>query len=442
MKKIFQLKLALVLVLISQACSLDPVADPNFPSVNEVEQNATKAQLDGLIIGQFSVARNGLATYTQVVGTLGKELFNFNTTESRWMADLNGTKPLDNSSFYNGATTSFGLPVRQANIILSALENTSSIAEEQKDAYRGVANTFKALAYLYMLNMQYNNGIRLDVEDPFNPSKPVSYSESLAGIAAFLDEGATQLTAAGEAFPFKVPPSYAGFNTPAGFRQFNRAVALRVAIYQNDWEKAENLLPQTFITETVAAGFLNIGPKHSFSASSPDLTNPMLSTATQIIVGVEKIWDDAEPNDARKSKVAIVTPVLGYTSGVTYFTKYKVNMYTAADNPVPVIRNEELLLIAAEVAAHRGRPADAVKYIDLVRTNNALPAYAGATDETSLINAILKERLYSLFYEGHRWIDMRRYGKLNEIELPVDNMKAHTQMERPAAEVNWDNANP
>lgn len=442
MKKIFQLKWALVLALISQACSLDPVADPNFPSVNEVEQNATRAQLDGLIVGQFSVARNGLATYTRVVGTIGKELFNFNTTESRWMNDLNGIRPLDNSSFYNGATTSFGLPVRQANIILSALENTNSVTGTEKDAYRGVVNTFKALAYLYMLNVQYNNGIRLNVEDPFNPGKTVSYSESLAGIAAFLDEGATQLTAAGEAFPFKVPPSYAGFNTPAGFRQFNRAIALRVAIYQGDWEKAENLIPQTFITETVATGFLNIGPKHSFSASSPDLTNPLLSTATEIIVGVEKIWDAAEPNDARRSKITIVNPALKYTSGVTYSTKYKVNMYNAADNSAPIIRNEELLLIAAEVAAHRGRPADAVKYIDLVRTNNALPAYAGATDETALIDAILKERLYSLFYEGHRWIDMRRYNKLAEIELPVATMTVHSQLERPVAEVNWDNANP
>jgi len=31
---------------------------------------------------------------------------------------------------------------------------------------------------------------------------------------------------------------------------------------------------------------------------------------------------------------------------------------------------------------------------------------------------MLNQRRYSLFYEGHRWIDMRRYGILSQ--LPID----------------------
>jgi starch-binding outer membrane protein, SusD/RagB family len=428
-----------VIMIALSACSLDPVIDPNFASVGAVENNASKAQLDGLLTGQVAAARNSLATYNQVVGTLGKELFNFNGTESRWMTELNGLRPIDNSAFYNGATTGFGLPVRQANILLASLNKTSSVTDQEKQAYRGVANTFKGLAYLYMLNVQYNNGIRLNIEDPFKPSKPVSYTESLAGIAGFLDEGATQLDASGATFPFPLPATYEGFNTPATFKQFNRAIALRVAIYQKDWAKAETLLAQTFISET---GAMTLGPKHSFNPTAPDIANPMLNTASQIIVGVEKIWDDAEAGDTRKSKVEVVTPALSYTSGVTYVTKYRTNMYKLADAPVPIIRNEELLLIAAEVAAQRNRPLDAVKFINIVRAANGLGVYAGATTLDALIDAILKERLYSLFYEGHRWIDMRRYGKLNQIYLPVPEMVVLTQLERPVAEVNWDNANP
>jgi len=50
--------------------------------------------------------------------------------------------------------------------------------------------------------------------------------------------------------------------------------------------------------------------------------------------------------------------------------------------------------------------------------------------------------LYSLFYEGHRWVDMRRYNKLNEIILPVANMRVLERLERPVQEVNWDLFNP
>ena len=37
------------------------------------------------------------------------------------------------------------------------------------------------------------------------------------------------------------------------------------------------------------------------------------------------------------------------------------------------------------------------------------------------MNALLHERLYSLLYEGgHRWIDMRRYGRLNVNDVKID----------------------
>lgn len=415
------------------------VVDPNFPSVGSVTNNATKGQLDALAVGQFSLARNGLATYLQVVGTIGKELFNFNTTESRWMTELNGLRPIDNSAFYNGATTGFGLPVRQANIILASLNATSSVTDQQKNGYRGMANTFKGLAYLCMLNAQGSNGVRLNVEDPFKPSKAASYTESLAGIGKILDDGAAQLDQAGASFAFALPSGFNGFNTPATFKQFNRALALRVAIYQADWAKAATLLPQTFYNAT---GSMTTGPQHTFSATPPDFANPLINTATIRIVGIQKLWDDIEPGDKRLAKVRLLPSPATYSSGVTYTTSYIQNMYNSGNDPVPIIRNEELVLIAAEIAAQQGNVAEATKNINIVRAAAGLPAYAGATTKDALINTILKERLYSLFYEGHRWVDMRRYNKLGEIYLPVSTMKVLERLEKPVAEVNWDLQNP
>lgn len=436
-KKYFTITLSLLAL---SACSkLEPIIDPNNPSVGSVLNNASKAQLNNLAVGQISAARNGLATYLLVVGTLGKELFNFNTTESRWMTELNGLRPIDNSAFYNGATTAFGLPVRQANITIASVDNTNSVTPAEKNAYKGIANTFKGLAYLYQLNVQFRNGVRLDVTDPFKPSKAASYEESLAGIARFLDEGATQLDGAGASFPFTMPTGFAGFNTPAAFKRFNRAIALRVAIYQRDWAKAEGLLSQTFYSET---GDLNAGPLHTFSPSSPDSPNPLLNTTSSRIVGVDKIFADIEAGDRRLNKVTQVSPALTYTSGTNYTTRFLSNIYRAGTDPVAIMRNEELVLIAAEVAAQRGRTTDAVRLINVIRTAAGLPNYSGATTTPALIDAILKERLYSLWYEGHRWVDMRRYDKIGEIALPVAGMRVLLQLERPLAEVNWDNANP
>ncbi|AQG78786.1 RagB/SusD family nutrient uptake outer membrane protein [Spirosoma montaniterrae] len=446
MKKHTSILLAGMLAGSFTACNplqTEQVIDPNFPSVGAVSANASKAQLDALAIGQISLARGtnatGYGTYLLIVGTIGKELFNFNGTESRWMTELNGTRPIDNSAFYNGATTTFGLPVRQANITLASLNNTSSVSDAQKNGYRGIANTYKGLAYLYMLNAQGTNGIRLNVEDPFKPSKLASYAESLAGIAKILDEGATQLDQAGTAFAFTTPSGLAGFNTPATFKRFNRAIALRVAIYQADWAKAATLLPQTFYN---ASGDLNVGPRNTYNPTPPDVQNPLLNTSSSQIVGVKEVFEAAEPGDKRLAKVRKLDAPLTYTSGVNYSTPYLTNMFTSASDAIPIIRNEELVLIAAEIAAQQGNVAEATRNINIVRTAAGLPNYAGATTKDALINAILKERLYSLFYEGHRWVDMRRYNKLGEIILPVTGMKVLERLERPVAEVNWDIFNP
>jgi starch-binding outer membrane protein, SusD/RagB family len=439
--KFFKVVITFIALFALNACSLESVPDPNFLGTASIGNDDTTLELNSLVYGQFSLARNGLPLYLQVTGTLGKELFNFNATESRWMTELNGLRAIDNSAFYNGATTSFGLPIRQANILLDASEKTTQATTAEKNGYKGIANTFKGLAYLYMLNVQYQNGVRLNVEDPFKPSKPATYAASLAGIAGFLDEGAAQLDVA--SFAFTMPIGFSSFDTPALFKQFNRAIALRVAIYQKDWAKAAILLPQTFYNET---GSLTSGPLHTFNPSSPDIANTLLNTSSVTIVGLSEVFDAIEPGDKRLEKVTTVGGPFSYTSGTNVTAKYKSVVYTSASQPVPIVRNEELILVAAEIAAQQAVPnlTEAKRLVDIVRVANGLPLAAVFATKDDAINAILRERLYSLWYEGHRWIDMRRYDKISEIALPniTPPMKVLIQLERPVQEVNWDAQNP
>jgi hypothetical protein len=49
----------------------------------------------------------------------------------------------------------------------------------------------------------------------------------------------------------------------------------------------------------------------------------------------------------------------------------------------------------------------------VIRQKHNLAPYSGALTQSALINEMLYERRYSLFGEGHRWIDVRRYNQLN-----------------------------
>ena len=61
-----------------------------------------------------------------------------------------------------------------------------------------------------------------------------------------------------------------------------------------------------------------------------------------------------------------------------------------------------------------------VSAINRVRNAAGIGDYTGATDATSLIEEILIQRRYSLFAEGHRWVDLRRLGRLNATYVPLD----------------------
>jgi hypothetical protein len=86
--------------------------------------------------------------------------------------------------------------------------------------------------------------------------------------------------------------------------------------------------------------------------------------------------------------------------------------------PIPIIHNEELILIYAEANIQTDNLAEAVKALNIIRNGHSLPDYSGAVTKDALINEMLNQRRYSLFYEGHRWIDMRRYDRLDQ--LPID----------------------
>ena len=97
---------------------------------------------------------------------------------------------------------------------------------------------------------------------------------------------------------------------------------------------------------------------------------------------------------------------------------HDVFIYPTNTSSVGIIRNEELILLFAE-ANMATNPGQAVLAINIVR--NA----AGLSPVSSVdVDRLLYERRYSLFAEGHRWVDVRRFDRLNElvVDRPGDNI--------------------
>jgi hypothetical protein len=422
-KHIYKFLLFALIIGSVSSCQIEEYSDLNGPEVDAFAENLTRGDLQDLIGGILFSSRERLGTYFDDCGVIGREYWRFSGSDPRFTTDLlgGGNSVLDNNTFYiTNPWASRYRSVKNANLILGFLDGqdvSGQFSNAEVNATKGFLKTIMAYELLLNLNLTYDNGIRIDVADENNLGPFVGRAEALSAIRAMLVDGATDLSNGGSSFPFILSSGYTGFNTPGSFWQVNKAISARVAAYQGDNAGVLNFLSDSFVD--LSGANMDMGVYYTFSEDANDIINPLFisvggSSAAQARVVQPSFITDAEAGDTRLSKtVQLAAPLT--LDGLT--GDYILFRYTDNDVPIPMIRNEELVLLYAEgnVTAN---PTEAVNAINTVRAAAGVGPYTGATDAVSLINEILNQRRYSLYAEGHRWIDMRRFGKLGE--LPLD----------------------
>ncbi len=393
----------------------------NGPTAENFLTDPTADNLNNLVTGIESGMRNNIGLYLDDVGTIGRENYRFSPSEPRYITDLLGadSSVLTNSNFYITNTwASRYRVVKNCNLLIEATPNAKLVSASDKSGYIGFAETIKAYQLLLCLNQTDTNGIRLDVSDP-NALGPVyPAAQAIDSIAEILDLGKTALTSSSISFPLS--SGFNGFNDAAGMLQFNRALAARVAVYRSDWTGALEALNESFYGLAVD---LYTGVYSVFGTGSGDQVNPAYIPQRQtgeVRVANPSYAQDILPGDDRISKATLRPNAT--SQGLN--SDRDVWVYTSNTAPMGIIRNEELILIYAEANIQLNNFTEAVKALNVIRAKHNLPAYSGAMTQSALINEMLYERRYSLFFEGHRWIDVRRYNLLNTLPLdrPSDNV--------------------
>jgi starch-binding outer membrane protein, SusD/RagB family len=424
----------IALMLTVTSCEIQDMEDPNGPSRNKLETNAIVGELNNLVSGTESLMRSEIGFYYDVTGIIGREFYFFTTADPRYTGELlgKGDALLDNAGFY-GTRPYAGryAVILNANILLTAIENTAAeLSPEEKNGYKGFAKTCQAYSYLLALNLQYDNGIRIDVTDVENLGPFVGYQEALTEISGLLDEAYTLLSSSGDEFRFLLSSGFDGFDKPETFAEFNRAIKARVEMYRGNKTAVITALNDSFFDLT---GDLNLGPDHFYSTGGNDVQNPVFRTPGQaeaLIVHPSYI-SGIQPGDDR---VASKTLARAVASSDGLSGNRDVALYQSLSSPIAIIRNEELILLYAEANIGTDNP-EAVNALNVIRTAHDLPVYAGAMTDAALVDELLYNRRYSLFAEGHRWIDLRRYDRLNELPIDRTDDDIWVKFPRPVSEV-------
>jgi starch-binding outer membrane protein, SusD/RagB family len=419
--------------LSTAACDLD-IPDLNNPGLGELQDTPTVASVtaacSGLLIGsrRNRAAENG---YVSLLGILGREALVNDNADPRYTREMLQGE-LSRSSPFGG--NFWALPytnIRLANVILAGVDKVAEFSPAQQAGIRGFAHTMQALDLLEVIVTHDTNGAVIDTDHPIgSPLAPiVDRDTTYTEIARLLDDSVADLQAGGAAFAFPMSSGYHdfGFDVPANFLKFNRALRVRVAVYMKDYNRALTELPGSFIDDTSAMINFKTGVYYEYSTKSGDAANGLINT--NIFVD-PPVMTEAQSNagtiDARfSSKVDL------NEDKQLVFSK----LYPSNSTPVATIRNEELILLKAEALFFTGNVEGAVNELNIVRTKSGglLALTDGNPDKMKFTDELLYERRYSLLFEGgHRWIDLRRFG----LPLPLDNMsdKQNVRFPIPLAE--------
>lgn len=419
------------------ACSQDTleITNPNTPSIAGASADPQALQL--LATGLLRQNRNSRGGFITETGRFGREAYVYTPQEGRntsaYLIGISGQNRLDPAGF---AVGSWGGPYGNLRDIFN-FKNTvtaSTLSETQKRAALGFARTMEAIELLTVISTRDTIGAVVQINSDAAVLAPfVSRDSTYRYILNTLDAAVTDLTAGGTAFPFALHSGYAGFNTPATFVRFNRAMAARAAAYHATsgggaaaWNRARQALDASFINITANnAAAYNVGVFHPYSAA-PDVTNPLAAATNTDLYAHMSIDADAplKPDGTKDNRFLTKIgprPPRSAPAGLGISSSLGFQIYPAINSSIPIIRNEELILLRAEILLATGDKAGAIAMINNIRVNSgglAPTTLTASSADADIITEILVQKRYSLLLEGHRWIDMRRYGRLDQ--LPRD----------------------
>jgi hypothetical protein len=443
--------LAMVTTVALAGCDLN-LTNPNNPTPGGALSNP-RAATSRMIVGVQATYRDNEAVRIRAFGSFGRETYFMFLTDGRFI-----TGPLrdwkQNNAFEAGTQWAgrYG-NYRNAFEAMKIIDATSALADEEKSGARGVLKTYIALDMLHVIEARGAIGAVVDMTDDANAVNPVvSQDSAYAWISAKLDEANADLTAAGTtAFYFPMHSGFSAFgvaaNTPAGFAQFNRAIKARVEVDRGSlgcgatcYNAALTALGSTWVADLTVAN-RDAGVYTVYSTAAGDALNTASFTGSRdywvhpsidlipAIGGDDRYHrkvDLATEFGGIGNDLCVTTDTTRSESGVT--AKNRPCVYATNTTPIPIVRNEELVLLRAEARWFTGNVAGANTDLAAVRLNSgasnggtSVVAFPAPAVDSEFVSEVLLQRTLSLYEEGLRWVDYRRFGRLSLLgTLPQD----------------------
>jgi len=312
--------------------------------------------------------------------------------------------------------------IYEANRIIEAMTNNEQLSIEFQNQIQGEALFLRAYLHVNLCNLfgKIPYITSTDYQLNTNPSRQeveLVYTQAIADL-----ELALSIIGDSERAPQRI---YAG-------KMAVKALLARMHAYQENWEEVIDYTTtiisssEYVLNPDLTTAFLKNNPstiwqlhpgaanRNTYEAETHYIaTTPPTNAALS-----SDLINSFEANDLRKS---VWTTAISDTNGNEWYyaSKYKQRDGTSANEFAMQLKLEEVYLLHAEASAHIGDVNEAQNSINNIRNRASLPNTTANT-LASLLLAIENERRWELFCEGaHRWFDLKRWNRLQEVIAPV-----------------------
>lgn len=328
--------------------------------------------------------------------------------------------------------------IYNANSIIEGLVNNNQVSIVQRNHLSGEALFMRALLHFYLVNffgaVPYVESTDIEVNNRLGREEPAQvYPKIIRDLVE------------AEQLMFE-DYQVAGGERVRANRHAAMALLARVYLYTEDWSNAE-IAASNVIDATGLYSMEKLD--NVFTTTSREAILQLASINMFNNVNISPLGDafvlDRPPGGGggftslaslntdfitlfAPGDVRLSSWIDTFTSGVStwyYSNKYKNHQFNQVGPPenTVILRLAEQFLIRAEARAQQNNIPGAVADIDVIRARAGTTLLADSIpgiSQTQLLEFIAQERQRELFVEsGHRWFDLKRTGRADEVLAPL-----------------------
>ncbi|SFN42144.1 Starch-binding associating with outer membrane [Chryseobacterium oleae] len=362
----------------------------------------------------------------------------YSSGETSGALDLyNNLQIASNSAVYMYWSSAYK-EVYMANAIIEGAEKSKSLPEAEKNRIKGEALLIRSILFFYLQNVFGNIPMPLTTDYKINQflSKTPSV-EILSRLESDFRESANLLS-----------DQYRSAERIFPNRKVAQLMLGKTYMLEGKWNEAEGALktivssPLYIFEQDITKVFQKSGTHILWQLKPKNTNDPTLEVQTYYFSGAspglyalnnDLIGSFSAFDKRRQNWIAPVT--------VGQNTWYRADKYkNRAANPTEysvVFRMEEVYLNLAESLARQNKLSQALPYINYTRLRAGLSALTGMVSQQTVLEEVLLENRREFFCEmGHRFMDLKRFGRLSTLTAVKPNWKEyHHQWPIPQKEL-------